>query len=117
MGVLGVEEPPHGKFQVETSPGAAPTWWRNSFSHSKFPSLFLCWCFPIFDGFSLKMTPAEDFFFFSLLSKWEKLFWEVRTGPSSPLLHGKGCAGNTLGRKRQEKSEVGVGDLGINPGG
>lgn len=26
--------------------------------------LFLCWCFPIFDGFSLKMTPAEDFFFF-----------------------------------------------------
>lgn len=64
MGVLGVEEPPHGKFQVETSPGAAPTWWRNSFSHSRFLSLFLCWCFPIFGGFSLKMTPVEDFFFF-----------------------------------------------------
>lgn len=78
--------------------------------------LFLCWCFPIFDGFSLKMTPVEDFFFFFLLSKWEKLFWEVGTGPSSPLLRGKGCAGNTLRRKWQEKSEVGVGDLGINPG-
>lgn len=35
---------------------------KNSFSHSKFPSLCPYWYFPIFDGFSLKRASEEDFF-------------------------------------------------------